>query len=296
MRFTIPLLALVVALLLVASQSLYTVDQRQYAIRFQLGEIVETLPNAGLYAKLPLLQNVKFYDKRILLLDNPEPDRITTSEKKPLLVDFFVLWRITDVKQYYISVQGDEEVARRRLSQTVRANLAEEINKRTVHDAISTERDKIMTTTRAKANLDAKSIGVEVVDVRLRRVELPPDVTGPVFARMESERRRVANELRSQGQAESEKIRADADRQRTVILADAYRDAQKTKGDGDAKASAIYAQAYGVNPEFYSFYRSLEAYRATFRNKGDMMVLDPNSDFLRYMKSPGGGTAKGPGK
>ena len=235
MKLTVPLLALVVALLLVASQSLYTVDQRQYAIKFQLGEIIETLPNAGLYAKVPLLQNVKFYDKRILLLDNPEPDRITTSEKKPLLVDFFVLWRITDVKQYYISVQGDEEAARRRLSQTVRANLAEEFNKRTVHEAISSERDKIMTTTRQKADADAKTIGVEIVDVRLRRVELPPDVTGPVYARMESERRRVANELRSLGQAESEKIRADADRQRVVILADAYKAAQKTKGDGDAK-------------------------------------------------------------
>ena len=296
MKFTMPILALVVAALLVASQSLYTVDQRQYAIRFQLGEIIETQANAGLYFKVPLMQNIKFYDKRTLLLDNNEPDRITTSEKKPLLVDFFVLWRIVDVKQYYISVQGDEEAARRRLSQTVRSNLAEEINKRTVHDAISGERDKIMNTTRQKADLDAKSIGVEIVDVRLRRVELPPDVTGPVFARMESERRRVANELRSQGQAESEKIRADADRQRTVILADAYRDAQKAKGDGDAKASAIYAQEYGVNPEFYSFYRSLEAYKATFRNKSDMMVLDPNSDFLRYLRNPNGGAAKAAGK
>ena len=296
MKLTMPVLALVVAALLVASQSLYTVDQRQYAIRFQLGEIIETQASAGLYAKIPIMQNIKYYDKRTLLLDNAEPDRITTSEKKPLLVDFFVLWRIVDVKQYYISVQGDEEAARRRLSQTVRSNLAEEINKRTVHDAISGERDKIMNTTRQKADLDAKSIGVEIVDVRLRRVELPPDVTGPVFARMESERRRVANELRSQGQAESEKIRADADRQRTVILADAYRDAQKVKGDGDAKASAIYAQAYGGNPEFYSFYRSLEAYKATFRNKSDLMVLDPNSDFLRYLRNPGGGAAKGAGK
>ena len=296
MKFTMPILALVVAALLVASQSLYTVDQKQYAIRFQLGEIIETQATAGLYAKVPLMQNIKYYDKRILLLDNSEPDRITTSEKKPLLVDFFVLWRIVDVKQYYISVQGDEEAARRRLSQTVRSNLAEEINKRTVHDAISGERDKIMNTTRQKADLDAKSIGVEIVDVRLRRVELPPDVTGPVFARMESERRRVANELRSQGQAESEKIRADADRQRTVILADAYRDAQKVKGDGDAKASAIYAQAYGVNPEFYSFYRSLEAYKATFRSKSDMMVLDPNSEFLRYLRNPNGGAAKAAGK
>jgi membrane protease subunit HflC len=291
MKLTMPILAVVVALLLVASQSLYTVDQRQYAIRFQLGEIIETQASAGLYTKVPIVQNIKYYDKRVLLLDNNEPDRMTTSEKKPLLVDFFVLWRIVDVRQYYVSVQGDEEAARRRLSQTVRANLAEEINKRTVHDAISGERDKIMATTRHKADSDAKSIGVEIVDVRLRRVELPPDVTGPVYARMESERRRVANELRSQGQAESEKIRADADRQRTVILADAYREAQKVKGDGDARAAAIYAQAYGVNPEFYAFYRSLEAYKATFRNKTDMMVLDPNSEFLRYMRTPGGGSA-----
>jgi len=287
MKLTIPLLALVVAILLVASQALYTVDQRQYAIKFQLGEIIETQPNAGLYAKVPLLQNVKFYDKRVLLLDNPEPDRITTSEKKPLLVDFFVLWRITDVKQYYISVQGDEEAARRRLSQTVRANLAEEFNKRTVHEAISGERDKIMTTTRQKADADAKTIGVEIVDVRLRRVELPPDVTGPVYARMESERRRVANELRSLGQAESEKIRADADRQREVAVANAYRDAQKVKGEGDAQAAAIYADAFGRDANFAQFYRSLEAYRASFNKKGDVMVVDPSSDFFRAMQSSG---------
>lgn len=288
MKFTMPALALLVALLLVASQSLYTVDQRQYAIKFQLGEIVEIKTQAGLYAKLPLVQNVRYYDKRILLLDNTEPDRVTTSEKKPLLVDFFVLWRITDVKQYYVSVQGDEEAARRRLSQTVRANLAEEINKRSVHDTISSEREKIMTTTRQKADQDAKSIGVEIIEVRLRRVELPPDVTTPVFARMESERRRVANELRSLGQAESEKIRADADRQRVVIIADAYKQAQTVKGDGDAKAASIYAQAYGGNPEFYSFYRSLEAYKASFRSKSDTMVLDPTSDFFRYWRSPAG--------
>jgi membrane protease subunit HflC len=252
MKATMPILALVVAVLLVASQSLYTVDQRQYAIRFQLGEVIETQANAGLYTKIPLMQNIKYYDKRVLLLDNAEPDRITTSEKKPLLVDFFVLWRIVDVKQYYISVQGDEEAARRRLSQTVRSNLAEEINKRTVHDAISAERDKIMNTTRQKADQDARTIGVEIV--------------------------------------------ADADRQRVVILADAYKESQKAKGDGDAKASAIYAQAYGVNPEFYGFYRSLEAYKATFRNKSDMMVLDPNTDFFRYFKSPAGTAAKGAGK
>ena len=293
---TMPILAFLVAILLVASQSLYTVDQTKYAIKFQLGEIVETKTTAGLYFKVPLVQNVKFYDKVNLTLDNPEPDRVTTSEKKPLLVDFVVLWRIIDVSQYYRSVQGDEEAARRRLSQTVRANLAEEFNKHDVHEAISSARDKITAVTQQKANADAKSIGVEVIDVRLRRVELPPDVTGPVYQRMESERRRVANELRSLGAAESEKIRADADRQRTVILADAYSRAQNTKGEGDAKASAIYAQAYSRNPEFYSFYRSLEAYKATFHNKGDLMVLDPSSDFFQFFKDPGGGTNRPPAR
>jgi membrane protease subunit HflC len=295
MKLTMPLIALVVALLLIASQALYTVDQRQYAIKFQLGEIIAVQTSAGLYSKVPLLQNVKFYDRRILTLDNADADRITTSEKKPLLVDFVVQWRITDVKQYYVSVQGDEERARLRLSQTVRGNLAEEFNKRTVHEAISTERDKIMAVTRQKADADAKAIGVEVVDVRLRRVELPQDVQGPVFARMESERRRVANELRSLGQAESEKIRADADRQRQVILAEAYREAQKIKGQGDAKASAIYAAAYGANPEFYSFYRSLDAYKASFRSKSDVMVLEPNAEFFRYLRSQAAG-GKAPAK
>jgi membrane protease subunit HflC len=291
MKFTMPILALIVALLLVASQSIYTVDQTKFAIKFQLGEIVETKTQPGLYFKIPLVQNVRFYDNRNLTLENSEPDRVTTSEKTPLLVDFIVLWRINDVKQYYVSVQGDEEAARRRLSQTVRSNLAEEFNKHTMHDAISTERDRITTVTRQKADADAKTIGVEVVDVRLRRVELPPDVTGPVYQRMESERRRVANELRSTGAAESEKIRADADRQRQVILADAYRQAQKIKGEGDAKASAIYAQAYGQNPEFYAFYRSLEAYRSTFKNKSDLMVLDPSAEFFQYFKQYGSGRA-----
>ena len=291
MKFTMPILALIVAILLVASQSIYTVDQTKYAIKFQLGEIVETKTQPGLYFKVPLVQNVRFYDNRNLTLENSESDRVTTSEKTPLLVDFIVLWRINDVKQYYVSVQGDEEAARRRLSQTVRSNLAEEFNKRTMHDAISTERDRITAVTRQKADADAKTIGVEVVDVRLRRIELPPDVTGPVYQRMESERRRVANELRSMGAAESEKIRADADRQRQVILADAYRQAQKVKGEGDAKASAVYAQAYGQNPEFYAFYRSLEAYRSTFRNKSDLMVLDPSAEFFQYFKQYSSGRA-----
>lgn len=294
MRLGMPLLALLVAILLVASQSLYTVDQRKYAVKLQLGKFVDTKAEPGLYFKVPLLENVKFYDRVNLTLDNPEPDRMTTSEKKPLLVNFIVLWRIDDVQKYYRSVQGDEEVARRRLTQTVRANLAEEFNKRDVHAAISTERDTITAEALKRANADANNIGVQIVDVRLRRVELPPDVTGPVYQRMESERRRVANELRSMGGAESERIRADADRQRQVILADAYRESQKIKGEGDAKASAIYAGAYGQNPEFFTFYRSLEAYKATFRSRSDVMVLDPSADFFQYFKQNGAGRAGRP--
>jgi membrane protease subunit HflC len=291
MKSAVPIVAFVVAALLVLSQSIYTVDQRQYAIKFQLGEFIDAKTEAGLYFKVPLVQNIKFYDRRILLLDAPRPDRITTSEKKPLNVDFIAYWRIADVRKYYQSVTGDEELAKQRLAQTIRAILGQEINKRTIHEAISTERDKIMNETRQRADTDAKQIGVEIVDVRLRRVELPEEVLAQVYQRMESERKRVANELRSQGAAESEKIRADADRQREVILADAYKQAQKTKGDGDAKASAIYAAAYGQDPEFYAFYRSLEAYKATFRNKSDVMVLDPSSEFFQYLRQSGG--AKG---
>jgi membrane protease subunit HflC len=295
MKAIMPVVALLVAIVLVLSQSLYTVDQKQYAIKFQLGEFIEAKTEAGLYFKIPLVQNVKFYDRRLLTLDAPEPDRITTSEKKPLKVDFIAYWRIIDVRKYYQSVTGDEEAAKRRLAQTIRANLAQEINKRTIHEVISTERNNIMTEARQKADADARTIGVEVVDVRLRRVELPDEVLAQVYQRMESERKRVANELRSMGGAESEKIRADADRQREVILADAYNQAQKTKGEGDAKASAIYGAAYGQNPEFYSFYRSLEAYKASFKNKSDMLVLDPNADFFKFMHRPGGG-ARPPAK
>jgi membrane protease subunit HflC len=287
MKLTMPFLALLVALLLVASQSIYTVEQTKYAIKFQLGEIVEINSEAGLYFKVPLLQNVRYFDRRNLTLENTDVDRVVTSEKTPLEVDFVVLWRIIDVKQYYVAVQGNEDAARGRLSQTVRSNLAEEFNKATMHEAISTGRDRIMTETRLKADQDARLFGVEVVDVLLRRLALPGDVTGPVYARMESERRRVANELRSLGAAESEKIRADADRQRQVILADAYREAQKIKGEGDAKASAIYAQAFGQNPEFFAFYRSLEAYKATFRGKNDVLVLEPTGEFFQYFRQSG---------
>ena len=247
----------------------------------------------GLNFKIPMIQNVRFFDNRILTLDNNEPERFITSEKKNVLVDSFIKWRIVDPKLYYISVGGDEARAKTRLNQTVNAGLREEFGKRTVHDVISGERDQIMEDMRVKADADSRKIGVQIVDVRLKRVELPNEVSDAVYRRMEAERKRVANELRSEGAAEAEKIRADADRQREVIIADAYRDAQKIKGEGDAQATAIYGQAFNQNPDFYAFYRSLEAYRGSFRNKNDVLVVEPNSEFFKYMKGAGRGNDKG---
>ncbi|SFN89137.1 protease modulator HflC [Nitrosospira briensis] len=286
-NYTSLLLGILVALFLLATSSLYIVDQRQQAILFQLGEVVDVKTSPGLYFKIPLAQNVRYFDSRILTMDTAEPERFITSEKKNVLVDLFVKWRIIDVKQYYVSVRGDEMLAQTRLAQTVNSSLRDEFGNRTVHDVVSGERDKIMEIMRQKADADARKIGVEVVDVRLKRVDLPQEVSESVYRRMEAERKRVANELRSTGSAESEKIRADADRQREVILAEAYRNAQEVKGEGDAKASAIYANAFQPNPEFYAFYRSLEAYKQSFKNKSDMMVLEPNSEFFKYLKNSG---------
>jgi membrane protease subunit HflC len=282
-----PILIGLAALLLVLSMSMFVVDQRQNSIVFRLGEVVAIQKEPGLYFKVPLLDNVRFFDVRILTIDTAEPERFLTSEKKNVLVDLFVKWRITDVRNYYTSVGGDELNAQRRLLQTINDGLRAEFGNRTVHDVVSGERDKIMDLMRKKANEDASKIGVEVLDVRLKRVDLPQEVSGSVYGRMEAERKRVANELRSTGAAESEKIRADADKQKEVILAEAYREAQRIKGEGDAKASANYAKAYEINPEFYAFYRSLEAYRASFKNKNDVLVLEPNSEFFKYLKSGG---------
>ena len=279
--------SILVVVLVVAASMIFTVDQRQYAIVFQLGEVKKVIADPGLYFKWPLIQNVRFFDKRILTFDSPEPERFITSEKKNVLVDSFVKWKIVDPKLYYVSV-GDEAGARTRLSQTVNASLREKFGKRTVHEIVSGERDKIMEEMRDKADLDARKIGVQIIDVRLKRVDLPTEVSESVYRRMEAERKRVANELRSEGAAEAEKIRADADRQREVIVAEAYRDAQKVKGEGDAKAAAIYAQAFSQSPEFYAFYRSMEAYRGSFGNKSDVIVVEPNSEFFKYMKNAGG--------
>jgi membrane protease subunit HflC len=274
--------------LLLSSLTLFTVDQRQFALVSQFGEVREVITTSGLHAKLPFIQQVRYFDRRVLTLESQEPERYITSEKKNVLVDSYVKWRIIDPKLYYVSVGGDEARARTRLSQTVNAGLREEFGKRTVHDVVSGERERIMEEMRGKADADARKIGVQIVDVRVKRVELPQEVSEAVFRRMEAERKRVANELRSQGAAEAEKVRADADRQREIIIAEAYRDAQKVKGEGDAKAAAMYGQAFRANPEFYAFYRSMEAYRASFKGKSDIMVLDPSSDFFKYMRSKGG--------
>ena len=274
---------------LILAMSMYTVDQRKAAVKFQLGEVIAVITKPGLYFMVPLLQNVKLYDTRIQTLDARDAERFLTKENKNVLVDSFVKWRIIDVKQYFVSVRGDSIQAESRINQTVNDALRAEFARRTVHDVVSGERNEIMSTVADKVDKDLKGIGVEVVDVRLKRVDLVPEISSDVYRRMESERKRVANELRATGQAEGEEIKAKADRQRQIIVAEAYSMAQKTKGEGDAEASRIYATAYQRNPEFFSFYRSMEAYRQSLRSKADVMVVDPSSDFFKYLKNPGRG-------
>lgn len=278
--------SVVIALIIFASMSIFTVDQRKFALVSQFGEVKRIISEPGLNFKFPLIQDVRFFEKRIITMDSAEPERFITSEKKNVLVDSYIKWQIVDPKLYYISFDGDESRAKIRLNQTINAGLREEFGKRTVHDVISGERDKIMEQMRTKANIDTKKVGIKIVDVRLKRVELPFEVSEAVFRRMEAERKRVANELRSEGAAEAEKIRADADKQREIIIANAYRDAQKLKGEGDAKAAAIYAAAFSDNPDFYAFYRSLEAYGKAFSNKNDILVISPDSsEFFKYLKN-----------
>ena len=292
MKAGLNLIAGLLALALVAlSLSIFTVDQRQYALVFQFGELRRNIKDPGLYFKWPLVQNVRYFDRRILTIDANAPERFFTSEKKEVLVDSFVKWRIVDPERYYKSFGDDTKKAENRLLQTINAGLREEFGKRTLREVVSGERDKIMEQMRSKANKDAEKekIGVEVIDVRVKRVDLVKEVSQSVYQRMSAERKRAANEMRSQGAAEAERIRADADKQREVIVAEAYREAQEIKGEGDAKAADTYAQAFNKDPEFYSFYRSLEAYRNSFKSKNDVIVVEPNSDFFKYMKNIGHG-------
>ena len=279
--------------LLLISSMLFVVDQRQVAVIYALGEIKEVITEPGLKFKLPPpFQNVVFLDKRVQTLDSPESRPIFTAEKKSLVIDWLVKWRISEPRQFIRNNGVDFRNLETRLSPVVQAAFNEEITKRNVRGVLSVERDKVMSDVKARLADDGKAFGIEIVDVRIKKVDFVADITDSVYRRMESERKQVANELRSQGAAGAEKIRADADRQREVIVAEAYRDAQKIKGEGDAKSSALYADAFGRDPQFAQFYRSLEAYRATFRSKSDLMVLDPSNEFFRSMRSggPGGGT------
>ncbi|MEY2891712.1 MAG: hypothetical protein RJA98_1620 [Pseudomonadota bacterium] len=278
--------------LMIASSTLFVVDQRQYAVIYALGEIKEVVTEPGLKFKMPPpFQNVVFLDSRVQTLDSPETRPIFTAEKKSLVIDWLIKWRITDARQFIRNNGVDMRNVENRLSPIVQAAFNEEVTKRTVQAMLATDREHVMEGVRTRLADEAASFGIQIVDVRIKRVDFAANITDSVYRRMESERKRVANELRSTGGADGEKIRADADRQREVIVAEAYRDAQKVKGEGDAKASAIYAESFGRDPQFAQFYRSLDAYRSSFRNKSDVMVVDPSSDFFRAMR---GGSAAAP--
>lgn len=278
-----------VALGVAAELCLYTVGEREYALVFGLGELKHVVSEPGLHFKLPApLQNVVYLDKRLLTLDTSGADLVQTSEKKNLMIDTFVKWRIGDPRLYWVSFQGSERAASDRLAALLRDVLNVAVNKRTVNQITSSEREKAMTEISGLLQDRVKDLGIDIVDVRMKRVDFTPEISESVYRRMEAERKRVASEERSKGAAQAERIRANADRQSEVILAEAYRDAQKTKGEGDGEAARIYAEAFGSDPEFARFYRSLDAYRQTFTTKGDVMVIDPSADFFRYLKNERG--------
>ena len=281
-----PLIAAFFLIVGILSSTIFVVDQRQYAAVFAFGELKRVIEEPGLQFKLPPpFQSVQFFERRILTIDTPDAERFITAEKKNLLVDSYVKWRIIEPRRFFISFRGDQRMAQDRLNQLVKSALNEEFTKRTVRELISEQREQVMQNIRKKVAEEAADIGIEIVDVRLKRIDLLAEISESVFRRMEAERKRVANELRSTGAAESEKIRADAERQRDVILSRAYRDAQTIKGSGDATATRLYGESFGRDPQFAQFYRSLDAYRTSFKTKQDLMVIEPNSEFLKFMRS-----------
>ncbi len=275
-------------LLAFLSSMLFVVDQRQFGVVYALGQIKEVVTDPGLHFKLPPpFQNVSYIDKRLLTLDSTDPEPMLTAEKQRVVIDWYVRWRVTEPSEYIRNVGLDESAGANQLNRVVRNAFQEEINRRTVRDLLSAKREDLMADVKREvleAVRGARPWGIDVIDVRITRVDYVESITESVYRRMEAERKRVANELRSTGAAEGEKIRADADRQREVTVANAYRDAQKVKGEGDAQAAALYADAFGRDPQFAQFYRSLEAYKASFNKKGDVMVLDPSSEFFRAMR------------
>ena len=281
------LLILLGLALLAGSMSVFTVDEREKAVMLRLGEIVRADYEPGLHFKVPFVNSVRKFDGRILTLDAP-PERYLTSEKKNVIVDSYVKWRIKEVGRYFRATGGDERRAALRISQIIKDGLRSEFGKRTIQEVVSGEREEVMETLVAKANRQVDGLGVEIVDVRVKRIDLPPEVSSSVFRRMEAERERVAREFRSRGQEAAERIRAEADRKRTVILAEAYREAERIRGEGDAIAARIYAEAFRKDPDFYALYRTLAVYRSAFRGKDDVIVLDSRNEFLRYLKGGGG--------
>jgi membrane protease subunit HflC len=285
--------ALLFLLILVVANTIYTVDEREKAVVVRFGQVIRYDDKPGIHWKQPFLESVRFYDSRILTLD-AEPQLFPTLEKKYVLVDSYVKWRIVDLLKFYVAVGGDEGKARERLSQVINSGLRGEFGKRTVHDVIAGDRRKIMELLSVNADKEAGEYGIEVVDVRIQRVELPTDVRGSVYRRMEAERARIAKELRAKGAEQAEKIRANAERQRDVLLAEAYRDAERTRGEGDARATSVTGHAFSANPEFYAFYRSLNAYKESFRTKDDILVVDPSAEFFRYFRNPRRAAAPAP--
>lgn len=276
-------LVVVAILLILASSSLYVVQETEKAVKLRFGRLIEGDITPGLHVKIPVAEKVRKFDARVLTLD-AEPASFFTVEKKRLIVDAFSKWRIVDVDTYYKSTGGNEEVAHNRLASRVNDGLRNQFGERTLHEVVSGERDLLMAQIKDYLNTTVRqSLGIEVVDVRVKRIDLPSEVSEQVYRRMTAEREKEARELRSKGAEEAEKIRADADRQRTILLANAYRDAEESRGQGDAAATAIYAEAYSKDPEFYAFQRSLKAYKEAFANKGDVLLVDPESDFFRYL-------------
>jgi membrane protease subunit HflC len=267
--------------------SVFTVGERELAIKFRFSEIVDSDYEPGLYFKVPYVNNVNFYPKRLLTINNPQ-EQFLTKEKKNLYVDFFVKWRITDVATYYRATGGDANTAASRLLEIIKDGIRAEFAKRTVPEVVSAERREMMNDMLTAARSNAVQLGIEVVDVAVKRIEFSDEVSESVFRRMREERSRVASELRAEGAENAERIKSEADRERTILLAEAYRDAEIIRGESDATATEIYAEAFNRNPEFYSFYRSLEAYKNSLGTEGDLLVISPDSDFLRYLKNADG--------
>ena len=278
-------LGIVLLVAITVRSTFYMVDEREKVIVVRFGQVLRYDDTPGIHFKSPFLDDARYFDSRILTLD-AEPQPFLTKEKKYVVVDSFVKWRIDDALKYYLTVGGQEVDARRRLEQVVNSGLRDEFGKRTVHDVVSTDRHKIMEILTANTDREARKFGIVVTDVRIQRVDLPDEVSQSVYQRMKAERSRIANELRAQGAEAAEKIRANSERQREVLLAEAYGKAERVRGEGDAKATALYAGAYGRAPEFFSLYRSLNAYKESFRKKDDIMIVDPSSDFFKYMKKP----------